>query len=489
MRAKEQAGKGWTPRLARPLIAAAVVRLALLALVLVRSGTSALNRPDTASYLEPGRNLLLHGEFVASGLPEISRTPGYPLFLALVSLAGPVAAALAQVLLSVFSVVLVWRLARTVFHDNRIALAAAWIFAFEPLSILYSILLLSETLFLALFLLSLERVAAFLREQRLSILAQAGVCLAAATFVRPVSYYLPVVLAVGLFAALARVPGLPPQRHGPVAGDPGLPPQRHGPVAGDPGLPPQRHGPVAGDPGLRWKAPAVLLLSTLPWLALWQIRNQVETGFGGFSSAQAYNLYFFSAAEVTGRVEHRSVVSVQNDFGYNDEQLFLARHPAAAGWNQAQRLEFMRAETNRVLRAHPGLFLRAQLAGAVRTAFNPSASIFISVLNSSLDDETYLRERSQGPLRAALWAARAHPGQTAVMAALEAVLLVLYFFAAKGTLRGGAPGVCLWLLLGVSLYFLGVSGVLGAARFRLPVMPVVCTLAAAGVLRRKEKIA
>jgi len=65
----------------------------------------------------------------------------------------------------------------------------------------------------------------------------------------------------------------------------------------------------------------------------------------------------------------------------------------------------------------------------------------------------------------------------------------LYFFAAKGTLRGGAPGVCLWLLLGVSLYFLGVSGVLGAARFRLPVMPVVCTLAAAGVLRRKEKIA
>jgi hypothetical protein len=30
----------------------------------------------------------------------------------------------------------------------------------------------------------------------------------------------------------------------------GLPPQRHGPVAGDPGLPPQRHGPVAGDPGL-----------------------------------------------------------------------------------------------------------------------------------------------------------------------------------------------------------------------------------------------
>lgn len=446
MKPEEQAGGGWTRRLVGPVLAAAAVRLTLLAVLLARSGTSALNRPDTASYLEPGRNLLLHGRFAAAGLPEVERTPVYPLFLTFSSLAGPVAAALAQVALSVLSVVLVWRLARTVFRDQRIALTAAWLFAFEPLSVLYSILLLSETLFLTLFLLSLERLAAFLQERRLGILATAGVCLTAATFVRPVSYYLPLALAVGFFAVLARVPGL------------------------------------------RWKAPAVLLLSTVPWLAAWQMRNYVETGFGGFSSSQAYNLYFFSAAEVTGRVEHRSMAEVQNDFGFGGEELFLARHPAAAGWNQAERLEFMRAESNRVLRAHPGLFVRAQLAGAMRTALNPSASIYISLLNAAPDEETYLRERDQGPLRAALWAARAHPGQTAVMAALEAVLLALYLFAAKGALRGEASGACLCLLLGVSLYFLGVSGVLGAARFRMPVMPVVCTLAAAGIAGRKEKI-
>ncbi len=447
MKAEEQAGKWWTPRLMEPVMAGAAVRLTLLAVVLARSGTSALIRPDTASYLEPGRNLLLRGEFVVAGQPDICRTPGYPLFLALTSLAGPVTAALAQVLLSVFSVVLVWRLARAVFHDGRIALAAAWIFAFEPLSVLYSILLLSETLFLALFLLSLERLAAFLQERRLGVLAAAGVWLAAATFVRPVSYYLPVLLAMGVFAVFARIPGL------------------------------------------RWKAPAVLLLTSLPWLAAWQIRNRAETGFSGFSSAQAYNLYFFTAAEVTGRVEHRSMAEVQNDFGFGSEELFLERHPAAAGWSQTERQEFLRTETNRVLRAHPGLFARAQLAGAMRTALNPSASVYISLLNAAPDEETYLREREQGPVRAALWAAQAHPCQTAWMAALEAVLLTLYFFAVRGGLRGGASDACLWLLLGVSLYFLGVSGVLGAARFRLPVMPVVCTLAAAGIARRKEKVA
>jgi len=160
----------WTPRLAGPLIAAAVVRLTLLAVVLARAGTSALINTDTNSYLIPGRNLLLHGSFVADGSPDLLRTPGYALFLAVTSLAGLPAAALANVILSVFCVLLVWKLGRAVFDDGRIALGAAWIFAFEPIAVVNSVLLISETLFLALFLLSLERFAAFLRGRSLGYL-------------------------------------------------------------------------------------------------------------------------------------------------------------------------------------------------------------------------------------------------------------------------------------------------------------------------------
>jgi hypothetical protein len=126
-----------------PVAAAAAVRLGLLAVAVARGGTDVLNGPDTNSYLGPGRSLLLHGSFVKDGLPDIVRTPGYALFLALMSLAGPVSAALAQVVLSLLSVVLVSRLARAVFADDRVALASAWIFAFEPLSVSYSILLYS----------------------------------------------------------------------------------------------------------------------------------------------------------------------------------------------------------------------------------------------------------------------------------------------------------------------------------------------------------
>ena len=51
----------WTQRLVGPLIAASVIRLTLMALFIARNGTSALALADTNSYLEPGRNLLLHG--------------------------------------------------------------------------------------------------------------------------------------------------------------------------------------------------------------------------------------------------------------------------------------------------------------------------------------------------------------------------------------------------------------------------------------------
>jgi hypothetical protein len=357
---------------------------------------------------------------------------------------------MAQIGLSILTVALVGKLARTIFGNKRAALVAAWLFAVEPLSIVYSILLLSETLFLTLLVASLERLTEFLRGRRLAVLAVAGLWLAAATFVRPVTYYLPWALAAGLVVVLARVPGV------------------------------------------RWKAPAVLLLSTLPWLAGWQMRNWMETGFGGFSSIQTRNLYFFNAAEVTGRLEGRSLAEVQNRFGYNDEQLFVMRHPEAAAWNQAERLRWMRAEAGRVVRAHPGLFLRLHLAGMLRTALNPGSAVFVSLFEAHVDEETYLRERERGALQGTLWAVRAHPWQTALMIVLEAWLLVLYLLAAISiwslirAVVGGAKAVVgknvshvgLGLLVGVALYFLAVSGgAVGAARFRLPVMAVVCVLA------------
>jgi hypothetical protein len=448
----------WTPRLTGPLLAATVVRVALLAAALARTGVSALVQPDTSSYLIPGRNLLLHGRFFADGVPDLLRTPGYPLLLAITSLAGPLAGAVANVLLSVFSVILVWRLGRAAFVDDRIAIGAAWIFAFEPLSVANSVVLLSETLFLALFLLSLERLAAFLRGHSLRALAASGMWLAAATLVRPVTYYLPVALAMGLFMVLAR------------------------------------------EPGLRWKAPAVLLISVLPWLAAWQARNKLETGYSGLTSVSDLNLYFFVAADVTARVEHRRVKDVLDELGYRgcpdcSEQVYLypayfARHPEQTGWTQAQQLTFMHSEAVGVIRTHFGVYLRTWTPHLFEAVFDPGAGPFNSLLNFGSSMTVNHLILYADPVRGALALVRAYPWIAAEKAAFLVVLLGLYLLAARGALRGGMPGACLWLLLGTSLYFFVISAAAGGAgvtaRYRLPVMPIVCVLAAAGVLRSRN---
>jgi hypothetical protein len=417
---------------------------------------------DTSSFIIPGRNLLLHGRFIADGAPDLVRTPGYPLFLAITSLGGLPASAVANVVLSVFSVIVVWRLGQKVFDDQRIALGAAWLFAFEPISVIMSVLLMSEALFLTLFLLSLERFAEFLHRRRLRVLAVAGLWLASATFVRPITYYLPLALAVGLFLVLARMPGL------------------------------------------RWKAPAVLLISVMPWLAAWQIHNRVETGYSGFSSVSDINLYFDNAADVTARVEHRRWTDVRNELGYtvfaNHSgqsylfQPYLERHPEQAGWSQGQRLAFMHSQAIAVIRTHYGVYLRSCVADLFKTVINPGAKYFDPLLipGNPLRGAGFINE---GPAHG-IALAKAHPWIAADRAAFGVVMLGLYLFAfygivlvARGVFRGAMHNASLWLLLGTSLYILAITsageGPFIEARLRLPVMPVVCILAAAGLRRTK----
>jgi hypothetical protein len=455
--------KWWTSRLAGPVIAAAIVRLGLLAVVLVRSGTSLLVSADTGSYLNPGRNLLLHGRFFADGVSDLFRTPGYPLFLAFTSLAGLPFTAFVQVILSLLSLVLLWKLGRAVFMDERIALGAAWIFAFEPIAVTYSVILLSETLFLTLLLLSLERLMEFLRGYRLRVLAAAGVWLVAATFVRPVTYYLPIALALGLFIVLMR------------------------------------------KRSLRWKAPAVLLLCVLPWLAAWQVRNWVETGYSGFASVKEVNLYFFNVPLVIATAEHRDFLEVQNQMmgrvcgrGCNEQlylyQPYLALHPDQAAWSQGQRLAFMHSEASRVIRTHYGIYLRYSLEGLLGVVFRLGSGSFDRLVYPGGVPKSASKISGAGVVRQWIILARAFPWVAVEMQFTGIFVYGLYLIAARGlfllirgVFRGRTHNACLWLLLGVSLYFIAVIGVGGGtaedSRLRLPIMPVVCIFAAAGFLR------
>ena len=454
MKQLQQYRYSWTRRRRWPLaamLAGITLRVALMIAAYLLTDTQVMTQGDTASYLEPGRNLILHGQYVSGGLPEIDRTPGYPLFTTLTGMAfdNVLLTVLAQIVLSMLSLLLIRRTAERVFPNRGAGITAAWLYALEPISILYTVRLMPETLFVLLLLAMVDRLLAFYETSKLSTLAVSGLLLAAATYVRPVSYYLVFPLAAALVVTAPR------------------------------------------STGLQWKASAVLLVSVLPWLAAWQQRNKAETGYSGFSSIVEQNLYFYQSAEVTAELAHISLAAEQKQLGYPDEPSYLAVHPEQKNWSPTQRLHYMRSQSVQILAQHSLLYLKTHFAGVGVVAFTPCATELLQLLHLyPQDDQMPQWILNQGIINSLAQVMRTHPGVTIIMGWFELILLLYYALAICGILRSRGERVPLILLIGIALYFLLISGGAQAVgRYRLPVIPEVCILAAGGlsVFRSKKK--
>jgi 4-amino-4-deoxy-L-arabinose transferase-like glycosyltransferase len=183
--------------LALVLAVAALLRFAVL---LIRSSRQKrFLTPDTAGYQTLAKDL---GAFTSKSNPHFGlsmlRTPVYPLYLSFTHLItgsrviGPM---ILQVLVGVAVVYVTYRLALTLF-GRSVALCAAAILAIDPVSVIYSSLILTETLY-SFFLVCAVLLLWRPQDNRWTRGLAAGVLLGLATLTRPVSIYLSVVLAIG----------------------------------------------------------------------------------------------------------------------------------------------------------------------------------------------------------------------------------------------------------------------------------------------------
>jgi 4-amino-4-deoxy-L-arabinose transferase-like glycosyltransferase len=178
------------------LLVATLLRLGVLA---VRSNqTSRFLTSDSHGYLTLGSDL---SAFTSKSNPHFAlgllRTPVYPLYLTITQnitasrIIGPM---LIQVALGVGVVYLTYRLGLSLFTPS-VALCGAAVLAIDPISIVYSSLVLTETLF-ALFLVWSVLLLWRPEDNRWLRGLAAGLLLGLATLTRPVSLYLSVVLAI-----------------------------------------------------------------------------------------------------------------------------------------------------------------------------------------------------------------------------------------------------------------------------------------------------
>jgi len=415
---------------------------------------SGFHHNDTISYLIPAMELSTSAQFTTNGLAEILRTPGYPLFLVPgILLNNPeVVTIFLQILVNCLTLYLVFKISLLLFKKSEIAIICALMFAVEPISILYTSKLLAETLFTCLTTLALYFLLKYLGTRSLNKLLISAVALAASAYVRPISYFLPIVLTGFLLAWVV--------------------------------LKMQKNLRLLIHTGL-------FILVSMGLIGLWQIRNKIQTGYGGFAAISDTNLYFYQGASVLAAQQGVSYNEMRNKMGYYKEDIYLQFHPEQHRWERSHRYAYMRNKGVKILIDSPFTYAKIHLKGMIRTLLDPAATEYLKLYKLYPESGGLLGTIiDKGLIKTVLYLFKEKP-LIFWSNVLLGILLIAYYLFGLGALVSknfsfNAPTLA---VLCIAIYFIIISGGPNSLnRFRHPIMPLTCVLGGYGLSLFLDKI-
>jgi hypothetical protein len=419
------------------------VRFVLIVAVLRSTGVHSLYTPDTQGYLESARSML-HGSFSnAVQRPEITRTPGFPALLMFGLAVGHVAIATIglHLLLAGACACAIYCLAKRILSSETVAFCAVVLYGVEPISVIYSSVLLSETLFTTLVILFVFVCVRYFDEPSSFKAAAAASLVAGATFTRPVMYYFSIVV-VAFFLLFPRTVKI----------------------------------------SRRVCSAFIFFVICAVAFSGWQYRNYARSEYGGFSAIQEVTLYFYSAAAVEAHEQRVSFAAMQQQLGFNNPVIYFSQHPEQMSKGDGEILAYMRRTAIHTIAAHPLVYLRLHLLGVLVELGDPGATDLLRMFGRYPEEGGLLSRVVSGEILAPIRAAVQNPllGFTTLgFACFSALLYVCAFMGScyvpfKATTFLGASLVAYLLLAS--------AGPASVGRYRHPIMPFVCILAAQGLL-------
>ena len=453
----------WTRRTAVAVVAfvaAVVVVRVVLVVAITAADEHRADSDDKSSYVDPARALLHDGDFdrdVGSSVPEFFRTPGYPAFMATVwwvAGEGDTAIYVVQAVLSGLAVFLAIVLGRWLSASLPwgglgggggwpMGLATGVLVVLDPAQTVVQGVVGTEALATLLTTLVACAGVRFARsglDPRWGVAY--GLAVAAATYVRPTTFYFAAVPALLLAIVALRDPE-------------------------------RRQAALRG--GL------AVVITCVALLGVWNVRNQAEVGSARFSAVESVNLYWYRAADVVAERDglgfQETRVALTEDLNREldpevderDEDVDLEDYASGQippAWEDHQGVYYGRAQRDglEVLRSEPVLVAR-QVADGVYSQLVQSGWVAAYGFLTGDDPPAPVRVAGLG----FVWSVEA--------------LAVLGMVTALRRDREPGPRLAHALTIGLLAYMILASAgpeAADGARFRVPVWPIWCVYAVLG---------
>ncbi|MEG4865196.1 MULTISPECIES: glycosyltransferase family 39 protein [unclassified Microcoleus] len=428
------------------LLVALLMRLLLPVLALsITQNLEMFNRGDTLSFIIPANKLIEFGQFLnIDNQPELFRTPGYPLLLIPGILLGYVGnvTVFIQIILDCLTVYLIYKIALLLFKKDEIAIVCALLYAIEPLPILRSAFLMSETLHTTLLTLFLKLLLEYFKNKSGKHLALAAMTLAASIYVRPIGYYLPfLITAILLVWNLKKMQARK----------------------------------------LLIIHTCIFLIVSMGSLGIWQIRNYVKAGYSGFAAVSDYNLYCYNGAALIADQKRIEFEDSHEQLGCTKHEKYFMLHPEQREWSQAKIYRYMGKEGKKMILSQPFTYsiihLKGMFATLVQTPANRYVPLFVGRFDRSITPSYQNLDRYSSII---FWTNLSLSLFSGVYLLSAAIALLSKRFLNNWSMI---------TLVSVAVYFLTVSGgIVGSHRFRLAIMPIICLLAGYGLWLIVDKI-
>ena len=437
-------------------ISIAVIAAAIRLMPLVRSDLSFAFRPDDSfEYLQLADGMR-HGCGFARLVggkcqpPEILRTPGYPLFLAMTG--GSVTWSLvAQAILAAVVCLMVARWIAGYWNLSA-AIAAELLIAFDMPSIVLSSEVMSESLFQFALVMAVLPALLFRSRARDALLTAiiAGIVAGFAVLVRPIGIVLPILLPLPFLAARALD---------------------------------RRHRNAA--------AAFAFALSALI-VGGWFARNYSVAGYPGLSTVGAINIYYYRAADIVARQEHSLLAATRASFGARLGVPYELVY--SAGVQSSELVRRMNQLGFAVIEAHPIEAAAMMVQGSVYLALAPMRTALaktIGTAGSYEGDGLNAGALSAGRVGNALHAILQSPALSVLILVQLLMTLVLWGGIAAAIVRcvRAETEYRLWvaylLTCGILMLVLAAGGE-ADVRFRAPVVPLLAVVAALGYFPRRR---